>query len=213
MCHHYVGQKNAPKFYIDEFSIRANLALATPEVLAPAGGFYPLKDVPIIRLEHDERALAVCSWGLLPSWWKPKKEGEKPHAFQRQCFNAKSETVDTKPTFRSAFKVRRCLLPAGKFEEKAHYFSLPDDQPFAFAGLWESWHDDEIVSCTLLTTEPNEEVKGVGHHRMPVILRTEAEYARWLDPEITTRAPLEGLMKPLEDGALIAAPKASDRLF
>ena len=208
MCHHYVGLKNANRALLEEaFHVRANLALAVSEFMSPAGGFYPLKSVPIIRLEHGERALAACSWGFLPSWWKPKKEGEKPQAFQRQCFNAKSETVDTKPTFRTAYKSRRCLLPASKFEEKAHYFSLPDEQPFAFAGLWESWHDGELVSCTMLTTEPNEEVRGVGHHRMPVILRTEAEYARWLDPEITTRAPLEGLMEPLEDGALMAAPK------
>ncbi len=205
MCHHYVANR---KFHEVAFSVRANLALATPELLSPKG-YFPLYNVPVIRLEHDERALAVCQWGLLPFWWKPKKEGEKPQSAQKGWYNAKSETVDVKPVYRAAFKVRRCLLPGIKFEEKAHYFSLPHDQPFAFAGLWESWHDGEIESCTMLTTEPNEEVRGVGHHRMPVILRTEAEYARWLDPEITTQGPLEGLMKPLEDGALVAAPKGA----
>ncbi|MBA4107313.1 MAG: hypothetical protein C0485_16330, partial [Pirellula sp.] len=165
MCHHYRGQKNAPEFYIGEFSIRVNLALLTPELMAPEKGYWPLKDVPVIRLEHGDRALAVCKWGLLPSWWKPKKEDEKPDATQKGMYNAKSETVDTKPSYRSAFKSRRCLLLGAKFEEKGHYFSLPDDRPFAFAGLWESWHDGEIVSCTMLTTEPNEEVRGVGHHR------------------------------------------------
>src|SRR5690606_8635478 len=97
------------------------------------------------------------------------------------------------PTYRSAFKTRRCLLPAEKFEEKKHYFSFADQRPFAFAGLWETWRgeDGEIFTCTLLTTEPNEEVRGVKHHRMPVILQSEAEYARWLDPEIKERGPLD----------------------
>lgn len=209
MCHHYRGQKNAPKFYVGEFSIRANLALATPELLSPPKGYYPLHEVPIIRLENGERELAVCKWGLLPSWWKPKKEGQKPDSFQKTTYNAKSETVDIKPSYRSAFKSRRCLIPAGAFFELGYYFSLPDDRPFAMAGLWESWHNGEIYSCNFLTTTPNAEVSAVGKDRMPVILRTEAEYARWLDPSITTRTPLEGLMKPLEDGALVSAAKAS----
>lgn len=83
-------------------------------------------------------------------------------------------------------------------------FSQPDDQLFAFAGLWEHWQDDteEVLSCTFLTTRPNAEIQSVGHHRMPIVLRTEEEQSLWLDPEITEREPLEGLLVPAEDGAL-----------
>ncbi|BBO35716.1 SOS response-associated peptidase [Lacipirellula parvula] len=195
-------------FNLLDGSIRSNLRQIALSSI-PGGGFYPLKQVPVIRLGDDgERGLDVCEWGFLPTWWKPSDKQPKRAAFQRQCFNARSETVDTKPTYRSAFKTRRCLLPAEKFEEKKHYFSFADQRPFAFAGLWETWHGDdgEIYTCTLLTTEPNEEVRSVGHHRMPVILQTEAEYARWLNPEIKERGPLDELMRPLADGSLEVEP-------
>ena len=193
-------------YWDNEFSIRSNLR----QLELPEGGFYPLKPVPVVRLdESGERELVLCEWGLLPFWWKPSAGTPKRAVFQRKTFNARSETVSTTPSYRDAFKRRRCLLPAGAFEEKAHYFSLPSGRPFAFAGLWESWGqgDERIESCTLLTTLPNEEVRGVGHHRMPVILQREAEYARWLNPEINTLAPLEALMRPLADGSLHATAK------
>ncbi len=194
--------------YGDAFSIRSNLRQIGLGIV-PDGGFYPLKPVPVIRLGEDgERGLDVCEWGLLPFWWKPSDKQPKRAAFQRQCFNARSETADTKPTYREAFKRRRCLLPAVKFEEKKHYFSFAGERPFAFAGLWETWRGDdgEVFSCTLLTTEPNEEIRSVGHHRMPVILQSEAEYERWLDPEIVERGPLEDLMRTLADGSLEVEP-------
>jgi putative SOS response-associated peptidase YedK len=128
----------------------------------------------------------------------------KRSAFQRKCFNAKSETAHEKPTFRDAFKRHRCLMPASEFFEKGHYFHLPERRTFAFAALWEKWRGEEgeVCSCTMLTTEPNAEVRGAGHHRMPVLLTSEEQYARWLDPEIVERGPLEELMRPLGDGVL-----------
>jgi putative SOS response-associated peptidase YedK len=150
------------------------------------------------------RELVDCEWGLLPLWWKPSDKVNKRAAFQRKCFNAKSETAHEKPTFRDAFKRRRCLMPASEFFEKGHYFHLPECRTFAFAALWEKWRgeDGEVCSCTMLTREPNAEVRGVGHHRMPVLLMSEEQYARWLDPEIVERGPLEELMRPAADGAL-----------
>ena len=203
MCHHYVGQKANKEFYEAAFSVRSN-----PRQLDLLGGsYYPLSHVPVVRLDDQgDREIVACSWGLLPAWWKPKTETEKPQAFQRKCFNARSEEVHSKPTYRSAFKSRRCLLPASMFEEKKHYFRFPDDRSFAFAGLWESWDGGAIESCTLLTTEPNADVRAVHHPRMPVILQSEAEYARWLDPEIVERGPLEELMRTLADGALVSEP-------
>ena len=82
------------------------------------------------------------------------------------------------PSYREAFKRRRCLIPASAFFAKGHYFQLTADKPFAFAGLWETWGDGEDVveSCTLITTEPNCELRSVGHDRMPVLLTSEDEY-------------------------------------
>jgi putative SOS response-associated peptidase YedK len=148
-------------------------------------------------------------WGFLPSWWKPKNKKDKSKAYQRKCFNARSEDIDNKATYRNAFKSRRCLLPGVEFEEKKHMFTLPGKPTFAFAGIWEEWGAGIIVSCSMLTTEPNAEVRGVGHHRMPVLLTSEAEYAAWLNPEIVERGPLEQLMRPLGDGVLEVEPAAS----
>src|SRR5215213_5391645 len=113
-----------------------------------------------------------------------------------QCFSARSEDVHTKPAFRDAFKRRRCLMPADEFFEKGHYFHLMEHRPFAFAALWERWGrgEEAVESCTLLTTEPNEAVRSVGHHRMPVLLTREEEYAAWLNPETVERGALEELM-------------------
>jgi putative SOS response-associated peptidase YedK len=180
----------------DEFSIRANLyQLTFPEV-----GFYPLDQVPVIRLDAaGEREMVAAEWGLLPGWWKPSDQTPQRTAFQRKTINARSEDVDAKPTYRESFRRRRCLMPAEEFFERGYYFHLKDRRPFAFAGLWDRWREAEgtlLDTCTLLTTEPNEAVLAVGHNRMPVILTHEEEYARWLDPETTERPPLETLLRP-----------------
>jgi putative SOS response-associated peptidase YedK len=107
--------------------------------------------------------------------------------------NARSETVATKPSFRNAFKKRRCLILADGFyewkPEKGHkqpmFLTLPDGHPFAFAGLWEVWDNagkatTQYRSCTILTRAASASVKPI-HHRMPVILKPEA-YGPWLNP-------------------------------
>jgi putative SOS response-associated peptidase YedK len=88
-------------------------------------------------------------------------------------------------------------MPADEFFEKGHYFHLTDFRPFAFAALCDRWRDGEgttVDSCTLLTTEPNELVRSVGHHRMPVLLTSKEEYSAWLNPEVVERETLEPLM-------------------
>lgn len=195
MCHHYRGHRTPPAYLLDEFSVRANLY----QMLLPVEGFYPLSPTPIVRLgPAGEREMVAAEWGLLPRWWKPSDRVAKRTAFQRKCFNARSEEVDAKPTYRDAFRRRRCLMPADEFFERGHYFHLVDRRPFAFAALWEEWQggDERIESCTLLTTEPNALVESVGHNRMPVVLRGEEQYARWLNPETTDRGPLEDLLLP-----------------
>ncbi|HEX6960404.1 MAG TPA: SOS response-associated peptidase [Lacipirellula sp.] len=196
MCHHYRGARMPPSRLADEFSLRSNLyQLTLPEI-----GFYPLDEVPVIRLDNEgEREVVAAQWGFLPGWWKPSDRTPKRQAFQRKTINARCEDVDAKPTYRESFRRRRGLMPAEEFFERGFYFHLADRRPFAFAALWDSWRDgdgSQLETCTLLTTEPNEAVAAVGHTRMPVIFTNEEQYDRWLDPEITDRGPLDRLLEP-----------------
>ena len=208
MCHHYKGSRNPPAHLANEFSVRTNLYQLT----LPDKGFWPLSTVPVVRIDDaGNREMIAAEWGLLPFWWKPSDKTPKRTTFQRKCFNARSEDVHAKPTYREAFKRRRCLMPAEEFFERGHYFHLSDFRPFAFAGLWERWRGGEgevVDSCTILTTEPNELVRSVGHNRMPVLLTDEAQYAAWLNPETTERGPLESLFAPF-DPALMSFYRAS----
>jgi putative SOS response-associated peptidase YedK len=150
------------------------------QLMLPEAGYYPLSTVPVVRLDaNGERELVGCQWGFLPGWWRPSDKAPKRAAFQRKCFNARSEDVQVKPTYRDAFKHCRCLLPADEFMEKGHYFHRADNRPFGLAGLWDRWHAGDVVveSCTMLTTVPNALVQSVGHHRMPVMLTSEEQYA------------------------------------
>jgi putative SOS response-associated peptidase YedK len=123
------------------------------------------------------------SVGLVPHWAKDPKV-----SFSN--INARSETVATSPAFRSAFKARRCLLPADGFYEwsgpkghkRATFFRLADDAPFAFAGLYEHWGEGEqaLDTCAFLTRDANAVVNPV-HPRMPVLLLTPGDFSAWLD--------------------------------
>ncbi len=166
-------------------------ALATlfdlPEAppLAPRYNIAPTQPVGIVRpaLDRTAREWALVMWGLVPSW-------SKDPAIGARMINARSETAAEKPSFRAAFKRRRCLIPADGFYEwqklakgkQPYYIGLQGGAPFAFAGLWETWHSPdggELQSCTLLTTEPNELLEPI-HNRMPVILAPQ-DYDEWLD--------------------------------
>ncbi|MDH3944981.1 MAG: SOS response-associated peptidase, partial [Anaerolineae bacterium] len=143
--------------------------------------------------------LDLFTWGLVPSWSKDPKMGSR-------MINARAETLAEKPSFRAAYKRRRCLILADGFYEwvkkpghktkTPHYIQLTSGQPFAFAGLWEYWQGDdgsEIKSCTIITTEPNSLI-GKLHNRMPVILPPET-YDLWLDPGEASREQLDPLLK------------------
>lgn len=140
-----------------------------------AEDLFPLSIGPVLRLDaNGERELTAMQWGFLPAWWKPSAKSNSRNEFQRKCFNARSETVHEKPTYRSAVEQRHCQIPALRFEEKSHWFGMADETPFVFAGLWEHWSQGEetVESYTMLTTEPAPLV-GKVHHRMPVILSDE----------------------------------------
>ena len=170
------------------------------------------------NLAPSQRVLAVVNygegnrverfkWGLIPHWAK----GPKP----RYMINARAETVAEKPTFRSAFRDRRCLILADGFYEwhrsgavKAPmYIHDVSGRPWGFAGIYESWNipeGDEVTTCAIITTEANEVMSKV-HHRMPVIIRPE-DRKIWLDPAVKDPEELLPLMRPYEGDLMEVLP-------
>lgn len=151
----------------------------------------------------------MLHWGLIPSWAKDPKIGYK-------MINARAETADRLPTFRAAFRCRRCLVVASAFYEwdkvsgsrQPYNITRADGKPMAFAGLWEHWEDKEgktvIDSCAILTTDANAEVARL-HNRMPVILEPGV-FDLWLDPKEQHVNQLKSLLHPSEDGTLHLQP-------
>jgi putative SOS response-associated peptidase YedK len=149
----------------------------------PRYNIAPTQKSLVVRETNGARELADLRWGLVPSWAKDAKGAAR-------CINARSETVVNKPSFRSAFKSRPCLVIAdgyyewkvlGQKEKQPYYFTLKEHSPFAFAGIWESWKradDDPVETFALLTTTPNALCATV-HDRMPVILGRE-DWRAWL---------------------------------
>ena len=146
----------------------------------------PTQQVLSVIHKDDQNVLVRLHWGLVPFWAKDPTIGNR-------LINARAETVDSKASFRAAFKKRRCLVVADGFYEwqgeKGHkkpvYITLPEDEPMGLAGLWEIWDDrgradEPLRSCTILTTDASPPLRDI-HDRMPVILTTSA-YRDWLDP-------------------------------
>jgi putative SOS response-associated peptidase YedK len=177
-----------------------------PSSITPSYNIAPSQGVAAVIAENGKRKLEMLHWGLIPSWAKDPEVGNK-------MINARAETVAEKPSYRKAFKERRCLILADGFYEwqktdsgkQPFYIRMEDESPFAFAGLWESWQNGrEIRSCTIITTSPNEVAAQV-HNRMPVILHPE-DYEMWLDPDFDEREPLTTLLKPFPAEAMEAYP-------
>lgn len=170
-----------------------------PRQLTPRFNIAPTQAVPIIRsAEESARECAMVRWGLIPSWAKDDKIGAR-------MINARAETVAEKPSFRSAVKTRRCLIPANGFFEWArkaegkrpHFVHFADGRTFAFAGLWERWRkggSDPVETCTVITTRPNELVATL-HDRMPVILCPD-RYGEWLRPAPLPPGRLQECLSP-----------------
>lgn len=169
-------------------ALAETLQLETLPEWTPRYNIAPTQTIMAIAADSTHgRQMRLFRWGLVPSWAKDLAIGTK-------LINARAETVAEKPSFRAAFKQRRCLIPADGFYEwqrldrktkQPYYFQLTDQQPFAFAGLWEHWQGEGAVveTCTILTTQANELLQPI-HDRMPVIIRPEA-YDRWLEPTVT----------------------------
>lgn len=155
--------------------------------LEPRYNIAPTQPVAVVRLDREgaRREFTLMRWGLIPAW-------AKDPAIGNTLINARAETAADKPSFRAAFKRRRCLIPADGFYEwqklegrkQPYFIGLPDRQAFGFAGLWEHWEGADgsaVDTCTILTTTANERVRFL-HDRMPVILH-RPDYAGWLDPK------------------------------
>lgn len=168
----------------------------------PRYNLAPTQGAPIIRELAGEWRLDVLRWGLIPAWAK------SPADVRYNLFNARAEGVADKPSFRAAFRSRRCVMPASGFYEwrsgengkQPYYISRTDGKPMLFAGLWERWErgDEQLESCTMITTEANEFMQQL-HTRMPVILESEDRLV-WLE-----EGP-EELLKPSPEGVLQAWP-------
>jgi len=174
----------------------------------------PTQDVPVVRAADGDgdgdgdggRRLDLLRWGLVPHWAKDLKVGSR-------MINARAESAAKSPAFRNAFRQRRCLVPADGFYE---WRKLPGGtkQPyritlkaglFAFAGLWEAWHDpagETVRTFTILTTDANELLMPI-HDRMPVIL-APADYDAWLGAE--DPAAVQALLQPFPAAAMVATP-------
>ena len=173
--------------------------------LEPRYNIAPTQPVAAVRLNAStgKREFTYLQWGLIPSWAKDPKIGSR-------MINARSETAAEKPSFRAAFKRRRCLIPASGFYEwqklgdrkQPAFIHNEDDRLMGLAGLWEVWHSSDgsvVESCTILTTQPNQVMAPI-HNRMPVIIAAE-DYSMWLDP-----GP-----RP-EDGLHLLRPFASEKM-
>lgn len=180
-------------------SIQEHFHLPETVDLNPRYNIAPSQEIAVVRLlrRKDHRQLDLLRWGLIPHWAKDMKIGYK-------MINARAETLAQKPSFRSAFKKRRCLIVADGFYEWKHvgkakqpfYVQLIKEAVFAFAGLWESWinpYGNMVESCTIITTTPNILIREI-HDRMPVILRPE-QYDTWLQ-DSTPEHSLQQILMP-----------------
>jgi len=178
-----------------EIQPRYNIAPSQPIALVPNDG--------LNRLDY-------FIWGLIPSWSKDPSIGNR-------MINARGETLDEKPAFKTAFKRRRCLILSDGFYEWQKepgtstkipiYIKMKNTQPFGFAGLWETWQapdGSDVRSATIITVEPNELVKKY-HNRMPAILAPNT-YDTWLQPGEGDIKQLKNLLMPYNAAEMMAFP-------
>jgi putative SOS response-associated peptidase YedK len=215
MCGRFV-QASSPELLMARFGVD-ELAAAGHEPsynVAPRATVYAVRD----RAEDDARRryLSDLRWGLIPSWAKDPKVGDR-------MINARAESLADKPAYERAFRRHRCLVPAEGFYEwqrrgsrkQPMFIHRRDGEPMAFAGLWAAWRDqgeggpadpdgEWLRSCTIVTTNANNTIAPL-HDRMPVVLE-ERDWDRWLDPDSRDVDVLTHLLQPASDDLLVAYP-------
>jgi putative SOS response-associated peptidase YedK len=203
VCGRYV-QVSSPTLLAEHFAVD-EVAVEPHE---PDYNVAPRRSVyAVVQREPDRRVLEEMRWGLVPSWAKDLRVGDR-------LINARAETLADKPAYKRAFAKRRCILPADGFYEwqkrprergararkQPMFIHRRDGEPLAFAGLWEAWRDPDdpdapwVTSCVIVTTRANEVLAPV-HDRMPVVLG-ESDWATWLDPGGSDPETLGRLLAP-----------------
>jgi putative SOS response-associated peptidase YedK len=203
MCGRYSLYTTNPDYLSDRFQLAEKPADLHENYNVAPGQMLPV----IVQGEDGKRRVETMKWGLIPFWSKDPKIGYK-------LINARAETIFDKPMWRNVVLHKRCLIPAngfyewkkldvaGKPEKQPFYIHPKENELFAFAGVWETWHDaegKELKTYSILTTEPNKEMDPI-HNRMPVILTQEDE-AGWLDAG-DDRDAIEPYLHPYHDGGL-----------
>jgi putative SOS response-associated peptidase YedK len=187
--------------------------------LVPRYNITPSQDVPVVRAGDDGRELAMARWGLVPGWSKDARP-------KYSTINARVESVAEKPTYRAAFRHKRCLIPADGFYEWQkrgdrkipHYIRMQDESVFAFAGLWEHWQGEQEVfdSCAIITLPANGVMTTI-HTRMPAIIAAH-DYDAWLDTGITDKtdimpqlvSTMSGQLQAYAVSSYVNSPKNTD---
>ena len=196
-----------PQLWLDQFSITGGHF-----DLAPRFNIAPTQKVPVVRSSGGENNLDMMRWGLVPFWAKEKNT-------RYAMINARDDKILETRSYVGPFKSKRCLIPAtGYFEWKKGpgkskqpmLIRLRTGEPFAFAGIWELWHDranpgaEDVLSCSIITTTPNALMEPI-HNRMPVILSPDL-YQEWMDQANQDVGGLKEMLLPCDPGPMEAFP-------
>lgn len=193
----------------EHFAAFTEVEVAARYNIAPTQPVLVVREQKVGPEGQHQRWIDFVRWGLVPSWADDIKIGNR-------MVNARSESADTRQAFRGAMRYRRCVLPADGFYEwkklpdgtkQPYLVQMASGEPMGMAGLWEAWQDpegNELESCTILTTTANELVREL-HDRMPVILEP-ADYAVWLDPDLTDPKQVKRLLRPVAAERLTMRP-------
>lgn len=191
------------QFLLSEFDIQKAIE---EDMYEMSYNIAPTHNIVSIINDGQKNRMGYLKWGLIPSWAKDEKIASK-------MINARSETVDEKPSFKKSFLQKRCIIPMDSFYEWKREgksktpmrIKMKDDSIFGVAGLWESWKapsGQAIHTCTILTTESNELMANI-HERMPVILPKE-HHKEWLNPSNQDKDQLKSFLVPFPTHNMMA---------
>ncbi len=216
MCGRYALNASQDEL-MDAFEISTGYA---GPILPADWNITPTRDIYIVRDNREgQRELATVSWGLIAPWSENSTEALRS---QSQAINARTETVHERPTFRSAFTSRRCLIPASGYYEWAtemgpyspkQPFFIHGDSLIAFAGIWDRWRspDGSYRESAAIITRPAVEFLATVHHRMPTFLPRE-RWDAWLDPGLNKVDEIRGLMDIAKPALGLSAYPVSSRV-